>query len=76
MNLKSNEWFQFTCLLPEHFPVGGKYRGSQNAITRVVVENLTIKLYTREEEMWRCPINVSEFKVYGLSLFHMINNFY
>ena len=44
------------------------YRGSQSAYVTVVVENLTVKLYSWDEEMGQCPMNVSEFKVHMRSL--------
>ena len=50
-----------SCLLPWNFPVEKKYRGSQSANTTVVVENLTVKLCSWDEEMGHYPMNVSEF---------------
>ena len=68
MYITGNECFLFACLLSKHFPVAEKVkreRESQSA-SIIVVENLTVKLYPWDEEMWQRPMTVSEFKVYGL----------
>ena len=65
------------CQLPKLFPVEWKFRENQSANTRVVAENLTMKLYPWVEEMVQCPVKVSEFKVH-LRSFNVLHdyNFY
>ena len=51
-----------------------KYRESQSAITRVVLENLTMKLYSWEKNVAVSNQMCQNLRYrYGLAIFHMIS---